>query len=110
MAGRKGVVHMMEHAAPSWEGVRRTNHGRSFDRRDVWVGLKPTARFTNELCLPAPIRKTAKEGEGKTVLSEWRSVLRSCLTGPTLLEISGIRCQPFRRSSASLIGLQSKSW
>jgi len=55
----------MEHPAPSWEGVRRTNHGRSFDRRDVWVGLKPTPRLrTNRTC-PGSIRKTSKEAKGK---------------------------------------------
>src|SRR6267378_1334831 len=81
----------MGHPAPSREGVRRNNHGRSFDRRDVWVGLKPTARFTNEPCLSGPINKTAKETEEKTLLSESRSLLKKCLTGPTLLEMSGRR-------------------
>jgi len=33
----------LDWASRSRKGVRRSNHGRSFDRRDVWVGLKPTA-------------------------------------------------------------------
>ncbi len=33
--------------------------------------------------------KTAKEAEEKTLISEWRSLLRNSLTGPTLLEMSG---------------------
>jgi len=27
------------------KGVRRSNRGRRFDRRDVWVGPKPTERL-----------------------------------------------------------------
>ncbi len=33
-------------------------------------------------------RKRTKE---KTLLSEWRSLLKKDLTGPTLLEMSGLR-------------------
>jgi hypothetical protein len=39
--------------------------------------------------LSRPIRKTTKEGAEKTLLSDWRSLLKKCLTGPTLLEMSG---------------------
>jgi hypothetical protein len=40
--------------------------------------------------LSGPIGKTPKEAEEKTLLGEWRSVPKKCLTGPTLLEMSGI--------------------
>src|SRR5882762_8543065 len=79
----------MGHPAPSREGVRRNNHGRSFDRRDVWVGLKPTARLRTNRAWRGRSEKTTKEAEEKTLLSEWRSLLKKCLTGPTLLEMSG---------------------
>jgi hypothetical protein len=32
---KQNTVDLMVHPAPSREGVRRSNHGRSFDRRDV---------------------------------------------------------------------------
>ena len=54
------------------------------------MGRTETDRWiTNEPCLSAPINKTTKEGAEKTLLSEWRSVLKRCLTGPTSLEMSG---------------------
>ena len=37
-------------------------------------------------------QKDSKEAEEKTLISEWRSVLKKCLTGPTLLEMSAYRC------------------
>jgi hypothetical protein len=52
--------------------------------------------------LSGPIGKTPKEAEEKTLLGEWRSVPKKCLTGPTLLEMSGtrfnqeLRCLGFR--------------
>jgi hypothetical protein len=39
--------------------------------------------------LLGPIGKAPKEAEEKTLLCEWRSVPKKCLTGPTLLEMSG---------------------
>jgi hypothetical protein len=34
-------------------------------------------------------KKNTREAEEKTLLSEWISLLKKCLTGPTLLEMSG---------------------
>ena len=34
-------------------------------------------------------RKISQEAEEKTLLSEWMSLLKKCLTGPTLLKMSG---------------------
>ena len=60
---QQSVVHLMEHPAPSGEGVRRTNHGRSFDRRDVWVGLKPTARLRTSRTCPGPSERQRRKQE-----------------------------------------------
>src|SRR5882762_4497114 len=76
----------MGHPAPSREGVRRSNHGRSFDRRDVWVGLKPTARLRTSR--GRRCEKSTKANK-TTLRSEGRSTLKKNLTGPTLLEMSG---------------------
>jgi hypothetical protein len=35
-------------------------------------------------------KKNTREAEEKTLLSEWISLLKKCLTGPTLLEMSGL--------------------
>src|ERR1700675_770482 len=60
------VGHLIGHPAPSSEGVRRNNHGRSFDRRDVWVGLKPTVRLrTNRACRR---RSERQRGSGREKL------------------------------------------
>src|ERR1700693_4142399 len=68
------------------KGVRITNHGRSTDRRDVWVGLKPIERLrTSRGRRSRGQRRTKKT----THRSERRSVLKKDLTGPTLLEMSG---------------------
>ena len=40
-------------ASRSHQGVRRSNRGRSLDRRDVWVGPKPTEGLRNEPWLSA---------------------------------------------------------
>jgi hypothetical protein len=53
--------------------------------------------------LSGPIGKTPKEAEEKTLLGEWRSVPKKCLTGPTLLEMSGYRCQLNRSMQHHLI-------
>jgi hypothetical protein len=86
---QQSVVHLMGHPAPSREGVRRTNHGRSFDRRDVWVGLKPTARLRTSRTCRGPSERQRRKRKKKLLLSKWRSLLKKCLTGPTLLEMSG---------------------
>jgi hypothetical protein len=36
-------------------------------------------------------QKDSKEAEEKALLSKWRSLLKKCLTEPTLLEMSGER-------------------
>jgi hypothetical protein len=41
--------------------------------------------------IKAKKKAPSKETEGKTLLSDWRSLLKKCLTGPTLLEMSGYR-------------------
>src|SRR6266849_5393158 len=57
-----------------------------FDRRDVWVGLKPTARLRTS----RGRRCRARRKSNKTTLrSAWRSALKKNLTEPTLLEMSG---------------------
>src|SRR5271169_2060241 len=77
----------MGHPAPSREGVRRSNHGRSFDRRDVWVGLKPTDRLRANRSRQGREERQLRKRKTKTLLSEWRSLLKKCLTGPTLLRV-----------------------
>src|ERR1700682_5361925 len=62
-----------------------SNHGRSMDRRDVWVGPKPTGRLhasRGRRC------KGLTKAKQNTPRSERRGLLRKCLTGPTLLEMS----------------------
>src|SRR5262252_6687980 len=80
------------------EGVRRSNRGRSLDRRDVWVGLKPTERLRNE---PWSSKRSLTEqlrplfgvtGEG--ALKKERKVKKERKNGlrrSALLEISGYR-------------------
>jgi hypothetical protein len=46
-------------------------------------------KITSEPKSSSSRRKTTQEGEEKTLLSEGRSLLKKCLTGPTLLEMSG---------------------
>src|ERR1700722_18214736 len=47
-------------------------------------------QLTNELNLPRPGQKDTEESEReKPLLSRWISLLKKCLTGPTLLEMSG---------------------
>jgi hypothetical protein len=47
-------------------------------------------------------QKDSKEAEEKTLISEWRSLLKKCLTGPTLLEMSGFRCRLLQQNLAFL--------
>jgi hypothetical protein len=56
-----------------------------FDRRDVWVGPKPTARLPTS---HGRRSREERERKRKTLSSEKRSVLKKSLTGPTLLEMS----------------------
>jgi hypothetical protein len=56
---------------------------------DVWVGRKPTARLRASRSRQGREARQLKEAEEKTLLSEWISLLKKCLTGPTLLEMSG---------------------
>src|SRR5215475_14948464 len=80
-------------------GVWISNPGRSFDRRDVWVGSKPTERLQAS---PGRHAKASKE-TNEDHSSEWREYCarktkkgdkkfqksaRKDLTEPTLLEIS----------------------
>ena len=60
---------------------------RSTDRRDVWVGLKSIERYYERAVVRpnAEVNETNKTTPG----SERRSLLKNCLTGPTLLEMSG---------------------
>jgi len=71
-------------------GVRSSNHGRSFDRRDVWVELNSPDRLpTSRGRRCREVRKRKR----KTLLGEKkekeRSVLKNSLTTPALLEMSG---------------------
>jgi hypothetical protein len=45
--------------------------------------------ITSEPQSSRPRSKTTKEAEEQTLLSDGRSLLKKCLTGPTLLEMSG---------------------
>ena len=45
------------------KGVRTSNHGRSMDRRDVWVGLKPIERLRTSRGRRCRAKKKAKENE-----------------------------------------------
>jgi hypothetical protein len=61
---------------------------RSSDRRDVWVGQKPTDR----LRASRGRRRRAKNAtQQDTLRSERRSLLKKDLTEPTLLEMSDYR-------------------
>src|SRR5271154_2948390 len=54
-------------------GVRRSNRGRSFDRRDVWVGPKPTKDYRRAVVIDTGLKnKTNKD----TLPSERRSALK----------------------------------
>src|ERR1700693_2530763 len=59
---------------------------RSSDRRDVWVGPKPTERYRRAVVIDAGPKNTTNED---TLQSERRSALKKTLTEPTLLEMSG---------------------
>src|SRR5215469_3511403 len=72
----ESAVHLKGHPAPSREGVRRTNHGRSFDRRDVWVGLKPTARLRASRGRQGREERQLRKCKAKTLLSAGRSLLK----------------------------------
>ena len=66
------------------KGDRSSNHGRSLDRREGWVGLKPTARLRMS-------RGRQERGPGKRTRSLFGlngEVLKKDLTGPTLLEMN----------------------
>jgi hypothetical protein len=78
----------MGHPAPSGEGVRRNNHGRSLDRRDAWVGLNRPLDYERAVLVEAEVSEQDNEDHSP----EWsgRSVRKKKdLTGPTLLEMSG---------------------
>jgi hypothetical protein len=45
--------------------------------------------ITNKPKSSRPTRKTNQQGKEKARFSEWISLLKKCLTGPTLLEMSG---------------------
>src|ERR1022692_2037646 len=60
-----------------------------YDRRDVWVGLKPTARLRASRSRQGREERQLRKRKTKTLLSDWRSLPKKCLTGPTLLEMSG---------------------
>jgi len=69
------------------KGVRTSNHGRSMDRRDVWVGLKPIERLRTSR--GRRCEKFTKANK-TTPRSARRSVVENSLTGPTLLEMCGV--------------------
>src|SRR5271154_6179552 len=60
-----------------------------YDRRDVWVGLKPTARLRASRSGQGLEERQLRKRKTKTLLSERRSLPKKCLTGPTLLQMSG---------------------
>src|ERR1700735_2249953 len=88
------------------KGVRRSNRGRSFDRRDVWVGPKPTARLQTS----RGHRHRAKEiPRRKTLFGVDGGVrFKNDLTGPALLEMSGnatirpLTCEPIASVAPAL--------
>ena len=65
-----------------------TNHGRSFDRRDVWVGLSPPDRLQTSRGRRC---KGSKKTRKTTLRSEGTSLLKKSLTEPALLEMPGNR-------------------
>jgi len=69
------------------------------DRRDVWVGLKLTARLRASLGRQA---KRSQRTRKTTLRSEGTSAIKKYLTEPTLLEISGYACR-LRRSTQHLL-------
>ena len=78
------------------KGVCSSNHGRSFDRRDVWDGLNPPDRLqTSRGRQCTGSKKTRKT----TLRSEGTSLLKKSLTEPALLEMSG---NPASRLRATL--------
>jgi hypothetical protein len=74
------------------KGVRRSNHGRSTDRRDVWVGPKPTERLATSRGRQCRV----KEANEITRRSARRSVVENSLTEPTVLEMSGYRVSRYQ--------------
>jgi hypothetical protein len=51
----------MGHPAPSGEGVRRNNHGRSLDRRDVWVGQNRPLDYERAVLVGAEVSEQDNE-------------------------------------------------
>jgi hypothetical protein len=56
----------------------------------------------DHLMLTSDPRRHTEEGKEKTLLSRWRSVPKKCLTGPTLLEMSGYPFRDLARLRASV--------
>jgi hypothetical protein len=67
--------------------VCSSNHGRSFDRRDVWVGLNHRPiDYRRAVVINAEVKPVSQTSAPR---SERRSSHKNSLTGPTLLEMSG---------------------
>jgi hypothetical protein len=85
----ENAAHLNGHPAPSREGVRITNHGLKFTIEEMYGsdGSRPLDYERTEV-----VKADKKDLPGigrKTLLSECISLLKKCLTGPTLLEMSG---------------------
>jgi len=86
-------VHLNGHPAPSREGVRITNHGLKFKIEEMYGSDRSRPLDYERAEVIKTEKKNTREAEEKTLLSEWISLLKKCLTGPTLLEMSSKRCQ-----------------
>ena len=65
---------------------RLSNHGRSCDRRDEWVGLSRPKDYERAVVVDAEV----KEEQGRPRFrSERRRALKKDLAGPTLSAMSG---------------------
>jgi len=71
---RSRVVHLMEHPLPG-ERFEKRIMVDVFDRKGVWAGLKPTLDYEPTVFAGAD-QKDSKEAEEKTLISEWRSLLK----------------------------------
>src|SRR5215469_15840644 len=72
MVGSRNTVNLIGHPLPA-KGVRTSNPGRSADRRDVWLGLKPDGKITSEPWSLSGINGTNKSTHGSGRRGEFKS-------------------------------------
>src|SRR5580658_8106553 len=85
----ENAAHLNGHPAPSREGVRITKHGLKFTIEEMY-GSDGSRPLDYERAEVVKAGKRDFPGIGrKTLLSDWRGLLKNCLTGPTLLEMTG---------------------